>query len=141
MSALSSHQNLADDHKPSEISKSTPSKAKLSRSQSRRARRRKAQKKQQMDPVTEDGEGPLPPSPKASSKTGDPEILNGPVTYELPLRGVKQGQDRREKEGTQGGQSDEMKKKDGLKLRLELDLDIELELKASIRGNVTLALL
>lgn len=34
-----------------------------------------------------------------------------------------------------------MKKQDGLKLRLELNLDIELELKASIRGDITLALL
>ena len=34
-----------------------------------------------------------------------------------------------------------MMKQDGLKLRLELNLDIELELKASIRGDITLALL
>jgi hypothetical protein len=30
---------------------------------------------------------------------------------------------------------------DGLKLRLELNLDIEVELKASIHGDLTLALL
>ena len=41
----------------------------------------------------------------------------------------------------EGGPSEEMMKQDGLKLRLELNLDIELELKASIRGDITLALL
>lgn len=38
-------------------------------------------------------------------------------------------------------QSGEAKKQDGLKLRIELNLDLELELKASIRGDITLALL
>jgi hypothetical protein len=38
------------------------------------------------------------------------------------------------------GQSDLMEQ-DGLKLRLELNLDIEIELKASIHGDLTLALL
>lgn len=74
--------------------------------------------------------------------------MDGPVTHaraqrgELPLRGGKannQGKGEKKKEG--GGQSEEMMKQDGLKLRLELNLDIELELKASIRGDITLALL
>ena len=38
------------------------------------------------------------------------------------------------------GQS-ELMEQDGLKLRLELNLDIEVELKASIHGDLTLALL
>jgi hypothetical protein len=38
------------------------------------------------------------------------------------------------------GDSDLMDQ-DGLKLRLELNLDIEVELKASIHGDLTLALL
>ena len=55
------------------------------------------------------------------------------------MRGGKPGPDQGEKK--KGGQSEEMMKQDGLKLRLELNLDIELELKASIRGDITLALL
>lgn len=63
--------------------------------------------------------------------------MDGPVTYARAQRGEKKpGQGTKE-----GGQSEEMMKQDGLKLRLELNLDIELELKASIRGDITLALL
>lgn len=42
--------------------------------------------------------------------------------------------------GDKGGDSKTMDQ-DGLKLRLELNLDVEIELKASIRGDLTLALL
>ena len=73
----------------------------------------------------------------------------GPVTNaraqrgEIPIRGGKPGskQETTKTKEDGGGQSDEMMKQDGLKLRLELNLDIELELKASIRGDITLALL
>ena len=43
--------------------------------------------------------------------------------------------------GDKGDDSSKMMDQDGLKLRLELNLDIEIELKASIRGDLTLALL
>ena len=43
--------------------------------------------------------------------------------------------------GEKGGGESKMMDQDGLKLRLELNLDIEIELKASIRGDLTLALL
>ena len=41
---------------------------------------------------------------------------------------------------TQHGKTD-MMDQDGLKLRIELNIDIEIELKASIHGDLTLALL
>lgn len=77
--------------------------------------------------------------------------MPGPVTHaraqrgELPFRGGKssganQGNGN-EKGDKGGGDEDSLEKQEGLKLRLELNLDIELELKASIRGDVTLALL
>lgn len=75
---------------------------------------------------------------------GDEKSMDGPVTHaraqrgEMPVRGGKPNQGNGEKKE---GQSEEMMKQDGLKLRLELNLDIELELKASIRGDITLALL
>ena len=77
---------------------------------------------------------------------GDGKSMDGPVTNargqrgEIPVRGGKPspGKGGGKKEA---GQSEEMMKQDGLKLRLELNLDIELELKASIRGDITLALL
>lgn len=72
--------------------------------------------------------------------------MDGPVTYaraqrgEIPMRVGDQGQQLATgKQG--GGEKSEMMDKEGLKLRLELNLDIEIELKASIRGDVTLALL
>ena len=75
--------------------------------------------------------------------------MNGPVTYaramrgEIPMRGAAPSQDLSTTQGVDaggGGQSDIMAQ-DGLKLRLELNLDIEIELKASIHGDLTLALL
>lgn len=104
-----------------------------------------------------EGEGEESSSPEAAAGGGgggalqhvggDDKSTDGPVTHaraqrgELPLRGGKPGQGKGEKEEKKGGQSEEMMKQDGLKLRLELNLDIELELKASIRGDITLALL
>lgn len=72
--------------------------------------------------------------------------MDGPVTYaraqrgEIPMRGG----DPNQKLKTAGGGKEEgskMMDQDGLKLRLELNLDIEIELKASIKGDITLALL
>ena len=85
------------------------------------------------------------PSADDEDETSTP----GPVTNaraqrgEIPIRAGKPGskQETTKTKEDGGGQSDEMMKQDGLKLRLELNLDIELELKASIRGDITLALL
>lgn len=76
------------------------------------------------------------------------EGMMGPVTYarmmrgEIPWRGPPP---RQPYETTQGVDAktngpDPMDQ-DGLKLRIELNLDIEIELKASIHGDLTLALL
>jgi small subunit ribosomal protein S8e len=79
---------------------------------------------------------------------GPPETsMDGPVTYaraqrgEIPMRAGNPNQQL--KTGPQGGGGEESKMmdQDGLKLRLELNLDVEIELKASIRGDLTLALL
>jgi hypothetical protein len=50
------------------------------------------------------------------------------------MRGGGQPQNLPQQQG-KGGSSD------GLKLRLELNLDIEIELKASIHGDLTLAVM
>ena len=76
------------------------------------------------------------------------QSMNGPVTYaramrgEIPMRGKPPSQPLNTMQGidTQPGKRDIMEQ-DGLKLRLELNLDIEIELKASIHGDLTLALL
>jgi len=77
------------------------------------------------------------------------QSMNGPVTYaramrgEIPMRGPPPSQPIETTQGVDAagqGQSDLMEQ-DGLKLRLELNLDIEVELKASIHGDLTLALL
>ena len=81
------------------------------------------------------------------------ESMNGPVTYaralrgEIPWRGGGQGpsqpletaQSYDAKSGGAAGK--DMMDYDGLKLKLELNLDIEIEIKASIHGDLTLALL
>jgi hypothetical protein len=76
------------------------------------------------------------------------QSMNGPVTYaramrgEIPMRGAPPTQPLSTTQGidTQTNKVD-MMDQDGLKLRLELNLDIEIELKASIHGDLTLALL
>jgi len=76
------------------------------------------------------------------------QSMDGPVTYarmmrgEIPMRGKPPSQPYETTQGTdaKGGGSD-MMDQDGLKLRIELNLDIEIELKASIHGDLTLALL
>ncbi len=77
--------------------------------------------------------------------------MDGPVTYaramrgEIPMRGAhpSQGLPPNAPEpwvDAKAGGKDIMDE-EGLKLRLELNLDIEIELKASIHGDLTLALL
>jgi hypothetical protein len=76
------------------------------------------------------------------------QSMNGPVTYaramrgEIPMRGAPPSQPLETTQGidTQSGKPD-MMDQDGLKLRIELNIDIEIELKASIHGDLTLALL
>lgn len=72
--------------------------------------------------------------------------MDGPVTYaraqrgEIPMRPGNPNQQL--KTGPQGGKEEsKMMEQDGLKLRLELNLDVEIELKATIKGDLTLALL
>lgn len=76
------------------------------------------------------------------------QSMPGPVTYarmmrgEIPWRGPPPTQPY---ETTQGVDAKVAGKnpmdQDGLKLRIELNLDIEIELKASIHGDLTLALM
>ncbi|KAL8686444.1 MAG: hypothetical protein Q9218_007102 [Villophora microphyllina] len=126
-----------------------------SRSQSRRARRRKQQGKQQQQqqkPQLQSVE-----EQEAEAEAGamqpfnhigpDETSMDGPVTHARAQRGEipkRPGNPNQElKTGPKGGSGEESKMmdQDGLKLRLELNLDVEIELKASIRGDITLALL
>jgi hypothetical protein len=72
------------------------------------------------------------------------QSMDGPVTFaraqrgEIPMRGGAQPQNLPQKQDK--GDSDVLAQ-DGLKLRLELNLDIEVELKASIQGDLTLAVM
>lgn len=75
--------------------------------------------------------------------------MDGPVTYARAMRGeipMREGNPNqalgtanKSPDAKAGGK--DMMEEDGLKLRLELNLDIEIELKASIHGDLTLALL
>jgi hypothetical protein len=71
------------------------------------------------------------------------QSMNGPVTYaraqrgEIPMRGG--GQPQNLPQNQDKGRSSDILAQDGLKVRLELNLDIEIELKASIHGDLTLA--
>ncbi|KAI1629036.1 hypothetical protein EDD37DRAFT_615888 [Exophiala viscosa] len=78
------------------------------------------------------------------------QSMDGPVTYarmlrgEIPWRGPPPSQPLENAQGMGaqgGGQEKDPMDQDGLKLRIELNLDIEIELKASIHGDLTLALL
>lgn len=125
-----------------------------SRSQSRRARRRKQQKGgQQKNPMPAVEENQEPEDPGSTMQPfemigSDETSMNGPVTYakaqrgEIPKRpGNPEQQLATGPKGDSGGDSSGMMDQDGLKLRIELNLDIEIELKASIHGDITLALL
>jgi hypothetical protein len=71
------------------------------------------------------------------------QSMDGPVTYaraqrgEIPMRGGGQLENMPQKQD----KSSDILAQDGLKLRLELNLDIEVELKASIHGDLTLAIM
>lgn len=126
-----------------------------SRSQSRRSRRRKAATSQkQSQPATIPEQDP--PSSSEDDKAMQPferigpaaTSMDGPVTYARAQRGEIPMRDGNAKQAlaTKGGEgqkseTSKMMEQDGLKLRLELNLDIEIELKASIHGDLTLALL
>lgn len=138
-----------------------------SRSQSRRARRRKtnqqqssqaqAQSKQSLPAVDEESQQQQQQEASASADAEnsmqpfefigpDSTSMDGPVTYaraqrgEIPKRPGNPNQQL--KTGPQGGKEEsKMMEQDGLKLRLELNLDVEIELKATIKGDLTLALL
>lgn len=77
------------------------------------------------------------------------QSMNGPVTYaramrgEIPMRNAKgenMPMQRPPQQAPAQSKSKDMMEQDGLKLRLELNLDIEIELKASIHGDLTLAI-
>lgn len=84
-------------------------------------------------------------------RTGpDSTSMDGPVTYARAMRGeipMRQGNPnqalgtapQKSVDAKAGGK--DLMDEEGLKLRLELNLDIEIELKASIHGDLTLALL
>lgn len=141
-----------------------------SRSQSRRARRRKtnqqqssqaqAQSKQSLPAVDEESQQQQQQQQQEASSSANAEntmqpfefigpdstSMDGPVTYaraqrgEIPMRPGNPNQQL--KTGPQGGKEEsKMMEQDGLKLRLELNLDVEIELKATIKGDLTLALL
>lgn len=74
--------------------------------------------------------------------------MDGPVTFaramrgEIPMRGAPPSQPLDTAQPVDAkGTGSELMDQDGLKLRLELNLDIEVEIKASIHGDLTLALL
>lgn len=77
------------------------------------------------------------------------QSMDGPVTYarmmrgEIPWKGPPPRQPYETTQGVdaKGNDGKDPMDQDGLKLRLELNLDIEIELKASIHGDLTLALL
>lgn len=71
----------------------------------------------------------------------DSSSMPGPVTNARAQRGeIPPIPPTKQRPGDEEGYKD-IKKEDGLKLRLELNLDVEIELKASLKGEVVLALL
>ncbi|KAI4169990.1 MAG: hypothetical protein LQ348_007195 [Seirophora lacunosa] len=127
-----------------------------SRSQSRRARRRKQQgqqkqqqqQKQQMPSVEEQEEEAQAGAMQPFNHIGpDENSMDGPVTYaraqrgEIPKRPGNPNQELNTGPKGGGDEGSKMMDQDGLKLRLELNLDVEIELKASIKGDITIALL
>lgn len=77
------------------------------------------------------------------------QSMDGPVTYarmlrgEIPWRGAPPSQplETAQPIDSKDSSGKDPMDQDGLKLRIELNLDIEIELKASIHGDLTLALL
>lgn len=74
----------------------------------------------------------------------DETSMDGPVTKARAERGeipMRDGNPNQKLKTAGGKEKSEMMDQDGLKLRIELNLDVEIELKASIKGDLTLALL
>ena len=99
-----------------------------------------------MPPVKEEDQGEEDQAMQPFNYIGPDETsMDGPVTYaraqrgEIPMRKGNPKQALATGKGDKGG--DSLMDQDGLKLKLELNLDVEIELKASIRGDLTLALL
>ncbi|KAL1854634.1 hypothetical protein Plec18170_004725 [Paecilomyces lecythidis] len=121
--------------------------------QLQRRQRPQQQQQQQQDDVDPNYKGMKTASPQSARKSmqpferiGPPETsMDGPVTYaraqrgEIPMRegNPNQSLQTADNQKKQTSIDDE----EGLKLKLELNLDIEVELKASIHGDLTLALL
>ena len=139
-----------------------------SRSQSRRSRRRKQQRAkggaeggdakaqsmasvQEQEPEHEKNSQAQLKNPAAADTTEmqpferikpPSQSMDGPVKAARAARGevpMPNGQ-MAPQQGQQENKSDDIMAQDGLKLRLELNLDIEIELKASIHGDLTLAI-
>lgn len=124
-----------------------------SRSASRRARREritkaiedgKYMKTSSLEALEEaDANGELQAMQMFERIGPDSTSMDGPVTHaramrgEIPMRGTNPNQPyMMEKQEQKSSLTDQ----DGLKLTLEANLEIEIELKASIRGDLTLAL-
>ncbi|KAJ9221150.1 hypothetical protein DTO169C6_6536 [Paecilomyces variotii] len=116
-------------------------------------RQQQPQRQQQQDDIDPNYKGMKTASPQSARKSmqpferiGPPETsMDGPVTYaraqrgEIPMRegNPNQSLQTADNQNKQTSIDDE----EGLKLKLELNLDVEVELKASIHGDLTLALL
>lgn len=126
-----------------------------SRSASRRARRQRIQqaieegkymKTSSLEALEEaDANGELQSMGMFERIGPDSTSMDGPVTHaramrgEIPMRGTNPNQPyRMEPEEKKKGSLDDT---DGLKLTLQANLEVEIELKASLRGDLTLALL
>ncbi|KAJ9272422.1 hypothetical protein DTO212C5_1607 [Paecilomyces variotii] len=110
-------------------------------------------RQQQQNDIDPNYKGMKTASPQSARKSmqpferiGPPETsMDGPVTYaraqrgEIPMRegNPNQSLQTADNQNKQTSIDDE----EGLKLKLELNLDVEVELKASIHGDLTLALL
>ncbi|MCJ1480777.1 hypothetical protein MMC06_000932 [Schaereria dolodes] len=122
-----------------------------SRSQSRRRRRKQQNARHPKDnpmPALEENqaaEAHAQNTMRPLQRIGPDETsMDGPVTYARAQRGeipMREGNPNQKMKTAGGQESSKMMDQDGLKLRLELNLDIEIELKASIKGDITLALL
>ncbi|KAF7590836.1 hypothetical protein BBP40_002305 [Aspergillus hancockii] len=98
------------------------------------AERPQTKEQQRRQPADDPDAKALQPFKKATSPA---RTTSGPISYRRGSRG-----EIRRTEGKANMEVQREEKEDtGLKLRLDLNLDIEVELKASIHGDLTLALL
>ncbi|MCJ1414271.1 hypothetical protein MMC32_000597 [Xylographa parallela] len=83
-----------------------------------------------------------PSKPQSPQKSSQPFEFstNGHATYEIPLR-PKKVEPRNDVGEVEAGEKGDGMGQEGLKLRLELNLDMDIELKASIHGDIVLAVL